>query len=161
EQAQSRLADAGLLAQATQVIATEPKGTVLAAEPDTGELDPGATVKLKVSAGYPELAFDDGEHILLADGADGSPRRRLRLAGGETQTQPAWTPDGELVYRGGYANAGRIWIADAGPTPSGGRPLTDGGYDDRRPAVSPDGTTVAFVRGASRGDHHRLCFVTL
>jgi beta-lactam-binding protein with PASTA domain len=160
--ADAALTEAGLKTKVTRVIDTEPAGTVLAAKPAKGALAPGATVALTVSAGFPALAFDDGRRLRLADGRDGGQRRTLRLAGDGRQTQPAWTPDGSrLVYRSGGEDAGRIWVADADPIPEGGRPLTEGGFDDRRPAVSPDGKVVAFVRGAERADAHRLCFVRL
>jgi Tol biopolymer transport system component len=126
----------------------------------------GAVVEVRASAGFPQLAFDDGRRIFLARGQDGSHRRALQLPGGREQTQPAWTPDGRrLVYRDGSADEGRLWITDAArgtlAPPVGGRPLTPPGNDDRRPAVSPNGQVVAFVRGARPETAHRLCFVAI
>ena len=160
--AQAALTAAGLVPRVARAIDVEPAGTVLSATPSRGALPPGAKVELRVSAGFPQVAYDDGRQILLADGRDGSATRRLRLAGGGSQTQPAWTPDGRrLAYRSGDDETGRIWLTAAAADPRGGRPLTDGGHDDRRPAVSPDGTLVAFARGSSRGATHRICVVRL
>ena len=39
--------------------------------------------------------------------------------------------------------------------------LTATGFDDRRPAFSPDGKVIAFVRATSRTAHHDLCFLRL
>ena len=159
---QAALTSAGLVPRIMPEIDIEPAGTVLSSTPSHGALAPGTKVDLRVSAGFPQVAYDDGRHIYLADGRDGSGRRRLRLAGGGDQTQPAWTPDGtRLAYRSGAEETGRIWLTPAAANPRGGRPLTDGAHDDRRPAVSPDGTLVAFARGSSRGAKHRICMIRL
>lgn len=60
---------------------------------------------------------------------------------------PAWTPEGEIVFmsnRGETDQAAHdIWIMDAAG--SNARNLTDHNADDGYPAVSPDGTRIAFV----------------
>ena len=44
--------------------------------------------------------------------------------------------------------------------PRSARPLTDEGFDDRRPAISPDGKVVAFVSNrGGRTDDYDVCFV--
>jgi Tol biopolymer transport system component len=52
-----------------------------------------------------------------------------------------------------------VKIAD----PTSARPITTGGFDDRRPAISPDGKVVAFVSNRKAADPKDLdlCFVRL
>ena len=61
-----------------------------------------------------------------------------------------------MAYRRGTAEAGQIWVVDPA-RPTSARPLTDAGFDDRRPAFSADGAVVAFVRGRPGADYD-LCF---
>ncbi|EIE99154.1 periplasmic component of the Tol biopolymer transport system [Saccharomonospora glauca K62] len=51
-------------------------------------------------------------------------------------------PDGRIAYQSYADGRFHIWITDA----DGGNPvqLTHGGFDDREPRWSPDGTTIAF-----------------
>ena len=74
-----------------------------------------------------------------------------RLTAGE---QPAWTPDGASLY---FVRDGLIWHIDA----MGGEPVavpgTVGGVD---PAVSPDGTELAFAR-RDPGEAHDVWILQL
>jgi beta-lactam-binding protein with PASTA domain len=160
-EAVAALRAAGLKPTTRHQISDKAAGAVLGTRPATGELPPGSPVEVLVSAGFPDIAYDDGEAVYLASGVDGRRRRRLDLAGSDLRTQPSWTPDGQrLVYRAGTVDQGRIYVSDpTAGTPSGGRPLTEAGYDDRRPAVAPDGKLVAFVRASERAAGHRLCLV--
>lgn len=160
-EAREALERAGLAPRMVYEISERPAGTVLGSKRGEGDV-----VVVRVSAGFPQIAYDDGRRIYVADGLDGEGRTRLGLAGDGNQTHASWTPDGRRVaYRAGTSHSGTIWLsgaaAGARAAPRGGRPLTTGAFDDRRPAVSPDGAVVAFVRGASQGDAHRLCFVAI
>lgn len=63
--------------------------------------------------------------------------------------QPDVGPDGRIAYQGYADGRFHIWITE----PDGSDPtqLTDGGFDDREPRWSPDGSTIAFSsdRGGS------------
>ena len=154
----------GLSPETVREISDEPVGRVLGTSPGKGKLPKDGKVVVRVSAGFPVIAYDDGSRLRVARGRDGAGARRMPVDGEGRKTQPAWTPDGSrLVYRAGSEKEGRLWIAPVGKdgVARGGRPLTEAGHDDRRPAVSPDGTTVAFARGDETRSAHRLCFVAV
>ena len=73
------------------------KGTVIRTEPPAGtKLKAGDKVKIVVSGGFPELTYDDGKNILLANGANG--KRFPAVAKGPTQdTDPTFSADGTQI----------------------------------------------------------------
>ncbi|MCH7683522.1 MAG: PD40 domain-containing protein [Gemmatimonadetes bacterium] len=88
----------------------------------------------------------DGIKILVMD-ADGSDQRRLTSAPDSiVEDSPEWTPDGSRIV---YSSGGSIWIINVdGSDP---RQLTSGGTRDDQPAVSPDGTVIAYRSAGRRG----------
>ena len=80
-----------------------------------------------------------GIKVLVMD-ADGSDRRRLTFTPDSiVEDTPAWTPDGSRIV---YSSGGNIWIINAdGSDP---QQLTSGATRDNQPAVSPDGTMIAY-----------------
>ncbi len=84
--------------------------------------------------------------ILVMD-VDGSDQRRLTSTPDSIfEDSPVWTPDGSRIV---YSSAGSIWIINAdGSDP---RQLTSGGTRDNQPAVSPDGTMIAYQSTGRRG----------
>ena len=70
------------------------KGTLIGTIPPAGtKLAEGAKIKLLVSAGFPQLAFDDGKNVLLANGANGK-RLPAIAKGSQEETDPACSFDG-------------------------------------------------------------------
>ena len=137
-------------------------GTVVGTNPAT--VQKGATVQVIVSAGLPPLAFSDGNSIFVTSAVDGKATKKI-AASGQTEDEPSWQPNGNLIaYRrgpSGNANQGQIWMVDVTKGATSAHQMT-AGPDDRRPAFSPDGKAIAFIRrttsstGAVDGD---LCFV--
>ena len=95
------------------------------------------------SVEHPDVSADGTLLAYAADGSvyssaiDGSAARLL----GPGQS-PAWAPDSRRIV---YEHLGDIHLVRADGT--GDTVLTAGAPWDAMPAVSPDGTTVAFVRG--------------
>ena len=88
------------------------------------------------------VVFPIEGRVLTLVRPDGSDRREL--GPGE---EPAWTPDsGGIVFR----RANRLWTIPV----SGGAALEiEGTEGAREPAVSPDGTALAYVRAGSGGSY--------
>jgi beta-lactam-binding protein with PASTA domain len=138
---------------------TVPAGKVVNQTPPAGKpVAAGESVNLVVSAGYPRIAYDDGRSVIVADGAGVKPAVRISAPPGTANTEPAWSRDRTWVaYRHGTDKESRIWRTQL-DSPSGGRPLTDAGHVDKRPAVSPDGKVVAFIRARSDTEQS-LCLI--
>ena len=77
-------ADAGVVPVKVTEFSPKKKGTVIRTEPPAGtKLKAGDKVKIVVSGGFPELTYDDGKNILLANGANG--KRFPAVAKGPTE----------------------------------------------------------------------------
>jgi gamma-glutamyltranspeptidase len=83
----------------------------------------------------------DGD-LFVQDAAGGSWRQLT--TGAAWDRDPAWTPDGAIVFSSNRGGRFSLWRMAA----TGGEPrrLTDAREDDSAPSVGPDGT-IAFVRG--------------
>jgi beta-lactam-binding protein with PASTA domain len=93
---EAMLTKAGLKAgSATWMIDTAPLSTVIATDPAAGtKVKAGTAVKTTASAGFPNLAFDDGGGIVVLHGYTGAPVARL---GEASDTSPTWSPDGKTI----------------------------------------------------------------
>ena len=91
------------------------------------------------------VAYATNDHNLyVAQRSDGAIVARFddKKTGSDGLYRPTWTPDGRIVVGGGFGNQG-LFISDAGL-----KTLTrfdKGLAQPSLPAVSPDGTRVAFV----------------
>jgi len=85
---------------------------------------------------------DAVSHLWIASGADLSTASQISAGTSRFDTNPAWTPDGKLVYVSNANNNPDIWICDADGRNA--KQLTvDPGFDNS-PVVSPDGKFIVF-----------------
>jgi len=161
------VSDAGLVFEQVNVVEGTPD-TVAGQDPaPETEVAAGAVVRVFVGGGTaPNVAFDSAGDIQVID-SEGIAQPPLLADPTALESQPTFSRDGSLVvFRRGtadinnpnLASSAEIWAATPGD-PASVRPLTNAGFGDRRPAVSPDGLAVAFVsnRGTPVGDTD-LCF---
>jgi dipeptidyl aminopeptidase/acylaminoacyl peptidase len=139
---------------------------VIAQEPAGGtEVAPGATVAITISRGYPAVIHDLDGDVVRIGGAAGEPVEPVAASPDVEEQAGASFATPLIAYRRGpegstrgVAPSAQIWVVDPA-SPTLARPLTDPGFDDRRPAISPDGAVVAFVSNrGSRPDDYDLCF---
>lgn len=96
----------------------------------------------------------DGRSTIRAVDPSGSGEPRLLGRG----SGPVFTPDGAwIVYSAPTRQGQRIWKMR--PDGSGKHPVGRSAYEERDPAVSPDGRFVVFV--TTRDDRHHLMVRTL
>jgi len=135
------------------------EGNVIRTDPEKLDgLPAGTKVTLFISAGFPDIAFDFGGNVFVMAGATGKPANPI-AGTDDVEEQPSWSPDASLIaYRRGSGDQARIWLVNP-EKPKSAHPLTEKGFDDRRPAFSPNGKVIAFVRSAPGGSDYDLCFI--
>jgi beta-lactam-binding protein with PASTA domain len=149
----AKVSDEGLVPQPVQQFSSEPKGTVFATEPAAGsEVEGGSTVRVLVSAGFPQLAIDDDRDVLRIDGATG--KRLGRIARTEAaEKDPSWSADGTAVA---YEQGGRIMLATLGEPEQPAVPITPEGEDYADPSFAPvpQPNVLAVARLNADGDRN-------
>jgi beta-lactam-binding protein with PASTA domain len=154
-------ADAGVVPIKVTEFSEKKKGDVIRTEPPAGtKLKAGDKVKIVVSGGFPELTYDDGKNILLANGANG--KRFPAVAKGPTEdTDPTFSADGTRVA---YVSNRRVFLKDLTKKDATAVPLTDPGdkFSDLAWAPTVDQNVIAMFRDKSPGGKHEdqdLCFL--
>ena len=159
--AAAKLSQAGFVPKTTKQFSSAPAGTLIGTNPPTGKsLPPGSNVTLVVSAGFPQLSYDNGTAIKVVSGATGKPTATLPPSA-QPQNQATWSADGsQLVYVQGPASAGQLMRL--APNQKGAQPVALTGVDsvDRVPSFAPTSkaSILAFVSGTGG---KQLCFATL
>ena len=139
------------------------KGTLIGTIPPAGtKLEEGAKIKLLVSAGFPQLAFDDGENVLLANGANGK-RLPAIAKGSQEETDPAWSFDGAQVA---FVSDRRVFLKDLAKPDEPATPLTtpDEVFSDLAWAPTVDVNLLAMFRDKSKDKNHSdqdLCLLQI
>ena len=135
-----------------------PAGQVFKTEPASGEqVKPGDDVTLFVSLGIPQIAYDDDEDVILADGIDG--KRVEEVAGGsERQLQPSFNLAGTALL---FVSDDQIQLLDRTRKDATPKAVTDSGQW-RLPTFAPDPSvpTVAALRllpATDSGQGAELC----
>jgi gamma-glutamyltranspeptidase/glutathione hydrolase len=93
------------------------------------------------------FAADLGTGFDLYLAAEGGIPRRLTIAPGD-ERQPSWTPDGRLVFAQRVREQWGLMVINVDGSAADLPPIdtvVDTAADERDPAVSPDGTRVAYV----------------
>jgi beta-lactam-binding protein with PASTA domain len=157
----AQLAQLGLNPKIAAELATVPAGQVVSTMPGAGaKLKRGAIVKLLISAGQPELAYDNATSVIVVDPPSTKPS--VSIPAGPEQVEPAWSPDGsELVYSQSGALAELSTKAPGGPAKTLTQPAA--GLDNLDPSFAPTTKTtlLAFVEHAATGVGSQLCFLPL
>jgi beta-lactam-binding protein with PASTA domain len=123
------------------------KGDLIRVEPEPGtEVDTGATVTLFVSAGFPQLAFDNDRDVLLVNAADGK-RLGAIAKGTQDEHDPTWSPDGSAVA---FTSDGQVFLANRAEPKESPQELTAKGeeFSDLAWAPTPDANVLAMAKKA-------------
>jgi beta-lactam-binding protein with PASTA domain/Tol biopolymer transport system component len=151
--AAQKAADAGLVPEQVNQFSGKKKGTLIGTVPPAGtKLAEGAKIQLLVSAGSPELAYDDGKNILRANGATGA-RLPAIAKGPQEDIDPTFSFDGTSVA---YASGRRVFLSDRAKPDKPALPLTAAGevYSDLAWAPTLDVNLIALFRDKSPGKDH-------
>ena len=162
-EAAQKAAEAGLVPEKVNQFSGKKKGTLIGTIPPAGtKLDEGAKIKLLVSAGFPQLAYDDGENVLLANGANGK-RLPAIAKGSPEETDPTWSFDGEQIA---YVSDRRVFLKDQSKPDEPATPLTptDEVFSDLAWAPTIDVNLIAMFRDKSQAKDHSdqdLCLLQI
>jgi beta-lactam-binding protein with PASTA domain len=142
-----------------QASADTPAGELIHQDPEHGtKVKKGSEVKLVYSTGAAELVYEQDGNLFVVGVAKGAKPRPIANSE-DAEEEPTINSAGTLVaYRKGGEDAAQIWTVNP-QQPLSAKPLTGEGFDDNRPAFSPDGKTIAFVRSKVKGTDRDLCFV--
>jgi beta-lactam-binding protein with PASTA domain len=128
------LGDEGLVPVKKAVFNAAPAGTLFATVPPGGsKAKAGDKVQLLVSAGFPELAFNDDKNVLLVNGATGKPLNPIAKSPSR-EKHPTWSPDGDHVA---YIGGGRVFLKDMTKPDAPSLPLTGSSDVFTDPAWAP------------------------
>ena len=148
------VAATGLVPRVIRTVSREPVGALVDVRPAPGRpLATGDRVRLLVSAGSPQLAYDTGEVVRLFDPRLGRTVREASPPAG-LAVEPSWSPDGRrLIYR-----VGRRLMLVSARLGDRGRVVYEGAtkYAAATFAPAPADGVLALVRRTS-GDGD-LCF---
>jgi len=91
------------------------------------------------------IAFEDGLEIMKVARLGGTAQAVVQ--GLRDVTEPAWSPSGRWIafaMEGDTWSIMNIWVSDARGTEYGLWQVTEGSYDDRRPAWAPNSDRICF-----------------
>ncbi len=154
KEAGAAASEAGLVPKERRAFSDKPEGEVFGTDPPAGvKIPAGGTLTLLVSAGFPELAYDDGRNVGLIDGATAKKLPSI-AAGPSREKDPTFSSDGKHVaFRGGD----QIFLADRAKLDDPPRALTPDGQKFTDPSFStaPDTKVLAVIQ--RKDDKYALC----
>ncbi len=125
------------------------------AKPVRISVDEGTSMSVAVSPDGKSLAMDLQGSIWVLPAAGGEAHRVTDLF--NDARQPVWAADGKSIVFFAYRDGGyHLWSIS--PDGSGQRQISRGMFDEREPAVSHDGTRIAFSsdRGNPLGSDYNI-----
>jgi beta-lactam-binding protein with PASTA domain len=139
-----------LVPQVERKFDNSPRGTLFATDPPGGtKAKAGDTVKLFVSAGFPQLAFDDDKDVLLISGANGEKLDPI-AKGNQQEKDPTWSFAGDRVA---FQSDGQIFLKDPTKPDETAIPLTQQGdvFKDLSWAPTGNANVLAMIRVPDKG----------
>jgi beta-lactam-binding protein with PASTA domain len=147
-------ADEGLVPTAKPAFNAAPVGTVFGTDPPAGtKVKAGAAVKVLVSAGFPEVAFDDGNDVLLVNGANGKKLDAI-AKGPNLDKDPTFSADGTRVA---YISGRRIFLSNLEKPDAAPQPLTSDLDQFSDPSWAPTADVNVLAMARSKGSDTDLC----
>jgi beta-lactam-binding protein with PASTA domain len=139
-----------LVPQVVKKFDNSPKGTLFATDPPGGtKVKAGSNVKLLVSAGFPQLAFDDDKDVLLISGANGEKLDPI-AKGSQAEKDPTWSFAGDRVA---FQSEGQVFLKDPAKPDDAAIPLTPQGdfFKDLAWAPTGNANVLAMIRVPDKG----------
>jgi hypothetical protein len=106
-----------------------------------------------VSAGFPELAFDNGQDVLLVNGANGKKLPPV-AKGPNLEKDPTFSADGTHVA---FVGGRRIYLANLAKQDSAPVALTSDLEEYTDPAWAPTADVNVLAMAGAKGSDHDLC----
>jgi beta-lactam-binding protein with PASTA domain len=137
------------------------KGTVIRTIPGPGtKLKAGQKLTLVVSAGFPQLVFDNGHDVINVDGATGK-KLSSPAHGPQDEVDPTWSPDAtSVIYSAG---PGQLFLRDMTKKNATAKQLTSQSDFITNPAWAPtgDANVIAMVGWTDNNTKNALCLARL
>ena len=133
---------------------TAKPGTLFGTDPPGGtKLAAGEAVDLLVSAGFPQIAFDTAESIILINGATGKKIETIAKSP-EPEKDPAFTFDGSRIA---FVAGKRIMLASRTKPDDPPVPLTTNAQQFVDPAFAPDAEKTVLAATRIQNKDGDLC----
>jgi PASTA domain/WD40-like Beta Propeller Repeat len=136
------------------------KGTVIKTVPAAGtKLKAGDKLTLVVSAGFPQLVFDNGHDVINVDGATGK-TINAPAHGPQDEIDPTWSPDATQVV---YSAGGQLFLRDMTKKNATASPITSQSDIITNPSWAPTGNANVIAMIGWNQAHTRtgLCLSAL